>query len=108
MTEQEAIEIGKNKLLPCLEGVYWKGQKEHPEKTELIQALQHLLQIAERAGDVEEIEKSALSQLRTLLVGKLKELTIDGHKINFAEDNYYAGQMDMLADCIAVIEKELK
>ena len=57
MTEQEAIEIGKNKLLPCLEGVYWKGQKEHPEKTELIQALQHLLQIAERAGDVVGMEK---------------------------------------------------
>ena len=52
MKTQEAIEIWKNKLRQT--GFY---------NTESKEALQHLLQIAERVGDEEEIIKIAINSL---------------------------------------------
>lgn len=47
MERKERIEILKNKLLPAFESMFWKGEKNHPEKLVMVEALQETIAEAE-------------------------------------------------------------
>jgi len=63
-----AVEVGQ-KLLQILEAMFWKGQKEHPEKTELLEALQTLISHVQSAEkEIEEIKH--YQQIRELALNQ--------------------------------------
>lgn len=50
---REAVEVG-NKLKQVFESFFWKGEKDHPEKIELLHGLEYLLALAQSHLDAKE------------------------------------------------------
>lgn len=71
---QNAVEIGQ-KLETILDSMFWKGCKTHTEKTELIQALKTLLDLAQQVIDKELVAKVDEREIEKI-IGALERISI--------------------------------
>ena len=100
---KKTIEGLKNKLLPCIENVFWKGQKEHPEKTELLGFITSAIQDLELLDKVEsggvEKKKENTELLKTCGFVELVKIRAYNEAIDLC-NAHWAGKMEGIAQVI--------